>query len=49
LFNEDLWEIIKQESITAQIRKRKWHCIGHTLRKPEVIDKAALDWNPQGA
>jgi hypothetical protein len=46
LSNEDLWEITKQEPITAQIRKRKWH----TLRKPEgSIENAALDWNPQGA
>jgi hypothetical protein len=49
LSNEDLWEITKQEPITAQIRKRKWCWIGHTLRKPEgSIEKAALDWNPQG-
>jgi hypothetical protein len=50
LSNEDLWEITKQEPSTAQIRKRKWHWIWHTLRKPEgSIEKAALDWNPHGA
>jgi hypothetical protein len=50
LSDEDLWEITKQEPITAQIRKSKWHWIGHTLRKPEgSIEKAVLDWNPQGA
>jgi hypothetical protein len=47
--DEDLWEITKQEPITAQIRKKKWRWIGHTLRKPEgATEKAALDWNPQG-
>jgi hypothetical protein len=47
---EDLWEVTKQEPITAQIRKRKWRWVGHTLRKPEgSIEKAALYWNPQGA
>jgi hypothetical protein len=50
LSNEDLWEITKQEPITARIRKRKWRWIAHTLRKPEgSIERAALDWNPQGA
>jgi hypothetical protein len=50
LSNEDLWEITKQEPITAQIRKRKWCWIGHTLRKPEgSMEKAELDWNPKGA
>ena len=29
--------------------KRKWNCIGHTLRKETgAIEKTALDWNPQG-
>jgi hypothetical protein len=33
-----------------QIKKRKWRWIGHTLRKPAgATEKAALDWNPQGA
>jgi len=28
---------------------RKWNWIGHTLRKETgVIQKTALDWNPQG-
>jgi hypothetical protein len=50
LSNEDLWGITKQEPITAPIRKRKWRWIGHTLRKPEGSgERAALDWNPQGA
>jgi hypothetical protein len=49
LSNEDLWEITKQEPIAAQIRKRKWCWIGHTLRKPEgSIERAALGWNSQG-
>jgi hypothetical protein len=29
--------------------KKKWNCIGHTLRKEiGAIEKTALDWNPQG-
>jgi hypothetical protein len=49
LYEGDLGEITKQEPVTAQIRKRKWRWIGHTVRKPEEsIEKAGLDWNPQG-
>jgi hypothetical protein len=32
------------------MNRRKWWWIAHTLRKPTgSIEKAALDWNPQGA
>jgi hypothetical protein len=31
--NEDLWKITKQQPIGIQIKSRKWHWIGHTLRK----------------
>jgi hypothetical protein len=31
-----------------QIKRRKWNCIGHTLRKEAgAIEKTALDWNRQ--
>jgi hypothetical protein len=49
LSNEDLCGITKQEPINVQIRKMKWHRIGHTLRKPRgSTEKAELDWNPHG-
>ena len=47
--NEDLWKVTGQEDINAEIRKRKFGWIGHTLRKEDgEIPKAALLWNPQG-
>jgi hypothetical protein len=47
--NEELWRITKQKPIKIQIKRRKWNWIGHTLRKEAgVIEKTALDWNPQG-
>jgi hypothetical protein len=30
-----------------KLKKRKWKSTGHTLRKPNDITKAALEWNPQ--
>jgi hypothetical protein len=45
--NEDLWKITTQKPIAVQMKGRKWHWIGHTLRKPTgSMEKAALDWNP---
>ena len=47
--NEELWRITNQKSIENQMKIRKWNWIGHTLRKETgVIQKTALDWNPQG-
>ena len=47
--NEEVWQRGRQVPIVAQIRKRKWGWIGHTLRKPEDnITRQALSWNPQG-
>jgi hypothetical protein len=47
--NEELWRITKQKPIEIQIKRRKWNCIGHTLRKAAgAIEKTALDWNRQG-
>jgi hypothetical protein len=48
--NENLWDVTNQQPIGNQIKERKWGWIGHTLRKTEgAIERAALDWNPQGA
>jgi hypothetical protein len=39
-----------QEDINLEIRKRKFRCIGHTLRKENwEIPKTALLWNAQGS
>jgi len=47
--NKELWRITKQKPIEAQIKRRKWNWIGHTLCKEAgAIEKTALDWNPQG-
>jgi hypothetical protein len=48
--NENLWDVTNQQPIGNQIKERKWCWTGHTLRKTEgAIERAALDWNPQGA
>jgi hypothetical protein len=48
--NENLWDVTNQQPIGYQIKEMKWRWIGHTLRKTEgAIERAALDWNPQGA
>ena len=47
--NEDLWKTANQEPVAAQIRRRKWGWVGHTLRKPaSSISRQALTWNLQG-
>ena len=47
--NKDLWKETGQEDINLEIRKRKFRCIGHTLRKEDgEVPKAALLWNLQG-
>jgi hypothetical protein len=47
--NEELWHKTSQEPITEEIKRIKWRGIGHTIRKPDgAIEKAALEWNPQG-
>ena len=49
LTNNELWKRTKQLRIDLQIRKRKWGCLGHTLRKPiDDITRQALEWNAQG-
>ena len=48
--NEELWRKTNQEDITSTIRRRKWNCKGHTLRRDSAtnITRQALDYNPQG-
>ena len=47
--NENLWERAGQEPVAKQILRRKWGCVGHTLRKPaSSTTRQALTWNPQG-
>jgi ribosomal 50S subunit-associated protein YjgA (DUF615 family) len=47
--NEKLWEMTGQINNNKEIRKRKFGCIGNTLRKDDSEPcKAALQWNPQG-
>jgi hypothetical protein len=48
--NKELWKETGQEDIKLEIRKRKFSCIGHKLRKEDGKEpKAALLWNPQGS
>ena len=47
--NKDLWKTTDQEPVAAQIHRRKWGWIGHTLRKPaRNITGQVLTWNPHG-
>ncbi len=47
--NTNLWERTGQLPVEAEIWKRRWGWIGHTLRKPPTnITRQALRWNPQG-
>ena len=47
--NEDLWQQTRQEPIEAEIKKRSWSWIGHTLRREDgSIANVPLEWNPQG-
>ena len=44
--NEETWRTGQAE---AQIKRRKWDWLGHTLRKPtSSVVRDALKWNPQG-
>ena len=47
--NNNLWKRTNQVQIDTDILKRRWGCLGHTLRKPNTnITRQALTWNPQG-
>ena len=47
--NRELWARTGQECIPAEIARRKWNWIGHTLPKPTPdTTRQALEWNPQG-
>jgi hypothetical protein len=49
LLTENTFKEITPTVFNCVIKKRKWSWIGHTLRKPSgIIEKDALDWNPQG-
>ena len=48
LSNEELWRSISQEPFEQQIKRRKWHWLGHTLRKPADVTRRGLRWTPQG-
>jgi hypothetical protein len=41
--NKDLWKVTGQEDINAEIRKRKFRWIGHTLRKEDGKISKALE------
>ena len=47
--NEEIWRRTGQAQAEAQIKKRKWDWLGHSLRKPtSSVERHALKWNPQG-
>ncbi|VDP15897.1 unnamed protein product [Schistosoma margrebowiei] len=46
--NNLLWERTNRIPDEEEIRKRRWKCIGHTLRKSSnYITRQALTWNPE--
>ena len=46
--NKDLWKTANQEPVSAQICRRKWGWMSHTLGKPASnITLQAVTWNPQ--
>ena len=48
--NYDLWHSTSLRPIASDIKNRKWHWIGHTLRRePTNITRQSLSWNPQGS
>ena len=47
--DEDLWEMSNQQRIVQHVKARKWHWLGHTIRKLNGdIVKTALHRNSQG-
>ncbi|VDO70322.1 unnamed protein product, partial [Schistosoma curassoni] len=47
--NNQLWKRTNQIPAEEEIRKKRWKCIGHTLRKaPNCVTRQALTWNPEG-
>jgi hypothetical protein len=48
--NQQLWQTTQQEPTELEIKRCKWKWLGHTLRRPQTdINRAALEWNPQGS
>ena len=47
--NEKVWGRSEKEAIQTELGRRRWRCVGYTLRKTNSnITKRALIWNPQG-
>ena len=47
--NEEIWRRTGQAQAEAQIKRRKWDWLGHTLQKPtSSVVHHALKWNPRG-
>jgi len=47
--NKKLLKKTNEEPVLDQLRRRKWNCIGHTLRRSDdSIAKQVLQWTPQG-
>jgi hypothetical protein len=47
--NVESWDATGEKPVALKIKKRTRWWIGHTLRKNDgLIEKQALDWNPQG-
>lgn len=42
--NESFWRDTGQAAVIKELRRLKWKCIDHALRKPH-----SLEWNPQGS
>jgi hypothetical protein len=44
-----IYLITGETDMSVQIKRRKWNWRRHRLRKGnDVIEREALDWNPQG-
>ena len=47
--NKEIWRRTRQAQAEAQIKRRKWDWLSHTLRKPtSSVVRHALKWNPRG-
>jgi hypothetical protein len=46
--NEELQKITKQPPTVIEIKRRKWHCICHTLRKPTGSTEISTRLVPPG-
>jgi hypothetical protein len=47
--SNELWDKTNPKPFETQIKERKWHWIGHTVRKPNLTtEKFVFEWNSQG-